>query len=873
MKLDELTLFLNSNNVDIACITETWLKATIPNSAIHIDGYSVIRRDRTDITGGGVCIYIRQSISHRQWNHLDEEGIESLWLTIRSKKLPREISMISLGVLYMPPGCPERPRNERQYVSHILQSLDTISRAHPDTGIFVVGDFNHMKDKHIKNYPLKQLVKSPTHMASILDCIYTNLEQYYNAPSLSPGVGLSRHAMVMCKPKLVLPNKQIITLRHRTNSHNAKCLFVNDLKNMNWHRLYNMDTSQNMYAQFSNAVHILLDKHLPFISMIKFATDKPWVSAEFKSLISQRQHHFKNGNTVQYNHLRNQVNRKSKSLRSKYYHMRIENLSTCNPREWWKKTKELIGQHTDKSEVYSTLADGNMHKLVNDMNEFFQSVSAHLIPISTHSHLETPIDHIPAEFIISQHDIEVQLMGINIFKAGGPDGIPNWVLRDLAGLLSAPLCAIFNKSISEGKVPREWKRANVAPVPKTNPPHSIESDIRPISLTSTVSKILETFICNQILSQLSHLDHHQYGSIKGLSTTHALVDLLHHIHEIIHSHHSARICFIDYSKAFDLIDHHILVDKFTKLGVHPVLVRWLRDYLDSREQRVKIGNDVSSWLQLNGAIPQGSCLGPLCFIVYISDIDIPANLRTHKYIDDITITECIHPNQMSKMPHAIDLIKSWSDKNHMKLNSKKTKEMLITFQQKPHLTQALHVNNTVIERVNHFKILGIWISDDLTWKHHINHLHTKASPRLYYLKQLRRCGLPIHDLVKYYRAIIRPLFEYASPVWHSSLTITDSETLEQIQRRALKIILPNTSYDSALQITQLQLLSTRRDTISKQFFNKIRHPDCKLNYLLQKRDTSAHDIRNPTEYHCPIPHNERFKRSFIIHQLLNQNRN
>ena len=104
MKVDELALFLRTNNVDIACITETWLKSTVPSSAINIAGYSVVRNDRHDeIIGGGVCVYIRNTIRYKLWTELLDDDVESLWITIRPKRLPRDVSMITLGVIYMPP--------------------------------------------------------------------------------------------------------------------------------------------------------------------------------------------------------------------------------------------------------------------------------------------------------------------------------------------------------------------------------------------------------------------------------------------------------------------------------------------------------------------------------------------------------------------------------------------------------------------------------------------------------------------------------------------------------------------------------------------------------------------------------------------------
>ena len=167
-------------------------------------------------------------------------------------------------------------------------------------------------------------------------------------------------------------------------------------------------------------------------------------------------------------------------------------------------------------------------------------------------------------------------MNINLKKTTGPDGLSNWILRDLSCIIAPPNCAIFNQSIRECKLPIEWKKANVTPIPKEHPPRSIQSDVRPISLTPTVSNYLESFIGNYILENIKdRLDHNQYGAMKGLSITHAVIHLLHHLHEIGHNGNAARICSIDYSKAFDVIVHNLLIKKFEKLILDQIIIRLL----------------------------------------------------------------------------------------------------------------------------------------------------------------------------------------------------------------------------------------------------------------------------------------------------------
>ena len=143
-----------------------------------------------------------------------------------------------------------------------------------------------------------------------------------------------------------------------------------------------------------------------------------------------------------------------------------------------------------------------------------------------------PPDFIPFEFTIGRAAVERKLSRINTHKAPGPDGLPNWVLRDFSTPLSGPVCAIFNASVREGFVSTWWKEANVIPVHKIQPPKSIQSDLRPISLTPTLGTLMESFVGSWILGRIVDKldDHVQYGALKRRSTTHALVDMLHHWH-------------------------------------------------------------------------------------------------------------------------------------------------------------------------------------------------------------------------------------------------------------------------------------------------------------------------------------------------------
>jgi len=220
------------------------------------------------------------------------------------------------------------------------------------------------------------------------------------------------------------------------------------------------------------------------------------------------------------------------------------------------------------------------------------------------------------------------------------------------------------------------------------------------------------------------------------------------------------------------------------------------------------------------------------------------------------------------MQEAMDSVVDWANTNYMRINELKTKEMLLHFKRKPIDLPAVLINSCAIERVNSFKILGLWVSCDLTWDTHINKTVSKASQRLYLLRLLKRSGLDKTDLLVYYKAIVRSILEYACQVWHSGLTKEQDKSLEKIQERALRIILPDEEYQSALTTTKLETLSDRRESMCRKLFDQMKEPNHKLHELLPKKKTHQYSTSFANTFHTVTPKNDRFKKEFLMNALI-----
>lgn len=359
----------------------------------------------------------------------------------------------------------------------------------------------------------------------------------------------------------------------------------------------------------------------------------------------------------------------------------------------------------------------------------------------------------------------------------------------------------------------------------------------------------------------------QFGALKQRSTTHALVDMLHHWHAAVDNGQSVCTVFVDFAKAFDHVDHNVFVSKLVALDLPDVIVRWICAFLRHRRQRVKIGDILSDWLQLAAGMPQGSYLGPLTYVIVIDSLR--PGCVTHKFVDDTTMTEILDKSAVSCMQSFVDELVQQATDAGMIVNCRKTKEILFgSILKDPPLSVTL--SGTPVERVATFKLLGVHVANDLKWLQHVDAISSKVSSRLHFLKQLKRSGAGPEDLLYFYVIAIRPVLEYACPAWHSSLTAAQTKALESLQRRAMKIIFPDKDYSLSLIFASVDTLESRREQLTERFFRRsvLRESSC-LHYLLpDKRDSAITDrLRRAKTFVSFSIRTEKFRKSFIPYCL------
>ena len=356
------------------------------------------------------------------------------------------------------------------------------------------------------------------------------------------------------------------------------------------------------------------------------------------------------------------------------------------------------------------------------------------------------------------------------------------------------MTTIFNRSLSSGDFPSAWRDAYISPIPKASPV-TCDNDLWPVALTACLSKVFEDFVV-------------QHGSLKGVSTTFCLLDMLHNWLSALESPGTyLRVCFSDFSKSFDHIDHNILVCKLLKMGARPIIVEWICSFLSQRRQAVKLDGLLSEWAPAHAGVPQGTMLGPVLFLVMVNDLACRSSYW--KYFDDITISEVVPLRSPSTIQDDLDSITAWAEENCMNLNPK-CKEMRLSLLAKDLNVLQLTVNDMYLEKVSVHKVLGITLCDKLKWGQNTKEIVDKACKRLYLLSVLKRAGVPPDHLITIYCALVRSVLEYACQVWSSSVQSHLKQQLERVQKHALRIIFTGSDYETALCRGSIPSLSERR---------------------------------------------------------------
>ena len=298
------------------------------------------------------------------------------------------------------------------------------------------------------------------------------------------------------------------------------------------------------------------------------------------------------------------------------------------------------------------------------------------------SHLEVPVN-----------EVRECLSNLDTSKACGPDGIPARLLKEYSEQIAPSLCSLFDFSLSRGKLPYEWKTADITPLPKKDLKEPAEN-YRPISLLTIISKILERCVATRFRDHVKHLiSLSQHGFLENHSCVTQLLSVLHAIGEALDKNIQSDLIYLDFAKAFDSVDHSILLAKLKAYGVSGPLFAWFTDYLTGRAQRVVVGGAASKWAPVASGVPQGSLLGPLLFTIFINDLpeEVVGGVRVALYADDTKLYKSVTSIcDCQSLQSTLGNLNSWSKHNRIKFNTSKCKSLTVTRKKIPPWFTRVH---------------------------------------------------------------------------------------------------------------------------------------------------------------------------------------
>ena len=429
-----------------------------------------------------------------------------------------------------------------------------------------------------------------------------------------------------------------------------------------------------------------------------------------------------------------------------------------------------------------------------------------------------------SDITVSEEEVAKHLYHLDPSKATGPDGIPGRILKECSAVIAPSLCSLFNHSLRTGTVPSEWKSANVTPVHKKEK-KELATNYRPISLLSIISKVLERCVCIRFYDHVRvMINDAQHGFLHGRSCVTQLLTTLHRIGQLLDNNIQTDVIFLDFAKAFDSVDHNILLMKLRMYGISGNLYDWFCSYLCGRTQRVVVEGVASEWSPVTSGVPQGSILGPMLFLLFINDLPdaIPQATSTGLYADDAKLYRAITSNEDSAcLQTALSCAGVWSVDSNITFNTSKCKLMTISRRRRP-LIANYHLGSAGLKRVDSEVDLGITLTSNLCWNTHISRIVCKANIMLGLLR--RTCPLLTVCNVRrtLYLSLVKSQLCYAAEVWSPS-QYNNKTLLERVQRRATRWILQtwDLTYRDRLQMLNLLPLTYDREIKDLTFFFKL----------------------------------------------------
>lgn len=869
-KISEVSIGIRASDYEVIAFTETWLNSDIGSSELFNDKYVVYRTDRKyDVLacsrGGGVLVALKSGLSSYLICGGSNPNFEDVWVRVSF-----ECAVIIIGIIYIPPN------SQLSVFEDLVSTMENIRRNYKNAKLMVIGDFNLpnvewvMEDGHLTPAALG----SGTDEFLLTSMYYLELQQLNHIKnSLNRTLDLIfcddfdvlsvvRSDNCICSLDVFHPPFEVRfcpagwpLMDHKTDISlylfgKAQYDDINcALSSCDWSFLTDCVDPDDRMEKFYSTLYGVIEQFVPK-KTIKVDKFPRWYSWELKELIGIKNKLYKKykrsgleSDYVEYSEMR----RDTKHLIEVCYLLFISNTEQMIPtniRYFWSYIKALRSENSLPRTMSLNGQD------IEEPTKIAEAFANHFRS-SYKNHGNQPIiDCSPSgnnnNSSLSFHnftlvEIENKINALDVSKGAGPDGIPPIFVKNCKRALLQPLKAIFQISFDHGIFPAVWKESTLFPIFKSGSRNEIQN-YRGISLSSTMSKIFEAIITDELFESCKHsIVDEQHGFYKHRSTATNLAIFQDFLVSNIEQGRQIDVIYTDLQKAFDSVCHDLLLKKLLSFGVHGVYLQWISSFLRGRFQRVKLGGATSGEIAVTSGVPQGSHLGPVLFLIFINDVvSVLRYCKCLLYADDLkffcvikSLDDCVN------MQCDLECLVSWCKSNYLSLNVKKCKVMHFYRNRNPVFCNYF-VGGTILESVETFNDLGVLFNSDVTFSSHIDNIIIKAFRMLGFIRRNCKYVSDTLALKVLYFALVRSILEYNSVIWSPSYNVHINR-LERVQNKFARMLLwrhhfpyENIDYSVRLLLLGIDSLHERRERALLFFLAKILYGDINSSSLLAK---------------------------------------
>ena len=679
----------------------------------------------------------------------------------------------------------------------------------------------------------------------------------------------------------------------RIYGNKNKDKFKTELSKVNWKEVLECTDPDTALDKFYMIFNTIINKSFPIKTISrKRVKDKPWITLQHRKKMQLRDRLFKKKtlrpsiyNKEAHKKIRNEINGELENAEIAYYRNKLSN-DKNNLKNLWDIAGSIINPKKSRKKNFIKQLIVDKKRLTNNkdiadgINNFFSTIGNKLadeidVTKDFRDYLTNPntesLDSTPA----SLNEIIKIIKNLQGKKAGGDDGIRPLFLKLGVDFVSMPIHHIVNLSIKYSKVPDKLKIAKVIPVHKKKD-KDIPGNYRPISLLSSINKILEKVICKRLTDFLEKhkvLFKYQFGFRKGHSTVQAVIEIVDNIIDHIEKGSLVAGIYLDLSKAFDCVDHEILLHKLHHYGIRGSMHRWIRDYLSNRKQFTYVNDTASSSQTVNIGVPQGSVLGPLFFIIYVNDISAATGSdQVRLFADDsnIFVSDKNPVILKEKMVDKMSELNLWFTSNKMTNNVAKAAYSIFTNQPRiPTILNTVNFGRDTIERVKFSRYLGLQLDDKLEWKEHIELLKAKLRKTLQAFKIVKNYLTEEQKRQMYYAYFFSrlqygiELFGHTSKGQMKELQVLQSKAIKVLYRKDFRTPTKQLHKDcNILLVKDIQTLNILK-FVFKQRIGKA--PEAFNNYFTENNAIHGHNTRISNNLHPTKPKTSYGKKGIKYH--------